>query len=366
MLWLANVNPAFSPYLELFDDTTWKKSRPTGRSCPASTNSLPTQPPFGPEGANLLEMLRSPALAVPQLAVGPARLHHGEMGPSARQYFYRLLGGQDLIKEEEKGGLPAAGPALVYQFAGQELEAERFSPDRDWMPSLVLLAKNLYVWLDQLTQAISPPDPPAGSGPRRGTRPAGALGILRAVADRPVGTQPGVAKDQTALRQPRGGGLGLFAVRLPDRRRPGRRRGVPALKERAWRRGIRLASDMVPNHMGIDSRWVIEHPDWFISLDQSPFPSYSLQRAGPVHRCARGHLPGGPLLLALRRGRGLQAAGPADRQREVRLSRQRRHQHALERHGPAELPRPPGARGGHSDHPRRGPPSSPSSVSTPP
>ena len=27
--------------------------------------------------------------------------------------------------------------------------------------------------------------------------------------------------------------------------------------------------------MGIDSRWVIEHPDWFISQDYSPFPSYS-------------------------------------------------------------------------------------------
>ena len=26
--------------------------------------------------------------------------------------------------------------------------------------------------------------------------------------------------------------------------------------------------------MGIDSKWVIEHPDWFISLDYSPFPSY--------------------------------------------------------------------------------------------
>ena len=24
--------------------------------------------------------------------------------------------------------------------------------------------------------------------------------------------------------------------------------------------GLRLASDMVPNHMGIDSSWVIEHP----------------------------------------------------------------------------------------------------------
>ena len=47
------------------------------------------------------------------------------------------------------------------------------------------------------------------------------------------------------------------------------------LRQRAWRRGIRLASDMVPNHMGIDSRWVMEHPDWFISQDYSPFPSYS-------------------------------------------------------------------------------------------
>jgi hypothetical protein len=36
-----------------------------------------------------------------------------------------------------------------------------------------------------------------------------------------------------------------------------------------------MASDMVPNHVGIYSRWVVEHPDWFISLDYSPFPAYS-------------------------------------------------------------------------------------------
>src|SRR5258708_26529584 len=54
--------------------------------------------------------------------------------------------------------------------------------------------------------------------------------------------------------------------------------GEPAcsdLRNRAWARGIRLASDMVPNHMGIDSRWAIEHPDWFLSLPQSPFPASS-------------------------------------------------------------------------------------------
>ena len=47
------------------------------------------------------------------------------------------------------------------------------------------------------------------------------------------------------------------------------------LRDRAWARGIRLASDMVPNHMGIDSRWVIEHPEWFLSLPEPPYPVYT-------------------------------------------------------------------------------------------
>ena len=34
---------------------------------------------------------------------------------------------------------------------------------------------------------------------------------------------------------------------------------------------------MVPNHMGIDSRWVIQHPDWFVQLPYSPFPAYSFE-----------------------------------------------------------------------------------------
>ncbi|HPU99101.1 MAG TPA: alpha-amylase family glycosyl hydrolase, partial [Candidatus Hydrogenedentes bacterium] len=46
------------------------------------------------------------------------------------------------------------------------------------------------------------------------------------------------------------------------------------LAERAWRRGIRLAGDMVPNHMGIYSRWIVEHPDWFMQTASPPFPGY--------------------------------------------------------------------------------------------
>ncbi|MDH5508502.1 MAG: alpha-amylase, partial [Anaerolineae bacterium] len=32
---------------------------------------------------------------------------------------------------------------------------------------------------------------------------------------------------------------------------------------------------MVPNHMGIDSRWVVEQPDLFLGVPQPPFPTYS-------------------------------------------------------------------------------------------
>ena len=48
-----------------------------------------------------------------------------------------------------------------------------------------------------------------------------------------------------------------------------------SLRDRCYRRGIRLASDMVPNHMGIDSPWVVEHPDWFISRPDPPYPAYN-------------------------------------------------------------------------------------------
>jgi glycosidase len=46
------------------------------------------------------------------------------------------------------------------------------------------------------------------------------------------------------------------------------------LARRAGIRGIRLASDMVPNHVGIYSKWVVEHPDWFVQSDRPPFPAY--------------------------------------------------------------------------------------------
>jgi len=40
-----------------------------------------------------------------------------------------------------------------------------------------------------------------------------------------------------------------------------------------------MASDMVPNHMGIYSKWVIEKPDYFLQRNEPPYPNYSF--SGP-------------------------------------------------------------------------------------
>ena len=50
------------------------------------------------------------------------------------------------------------------------------------------------------------------------------------------------------------------------------------LKARAWQRGIRISSDMVPNHTGIYSKWVVEKPDYFIQNKVPPYPNYKIYR----------------------------------------------------------------------------------------
>ena len=59
------------------------------------------------------------------------------------------------------------------------------------------------------------------------------------------------------------------------------------LRDRAWGHGIRLASDMVPNHMGIDSRWVIEHPEWFLTRRRAALPGLRVHRPRTCRRDPR-------------------------------------------------------------------------------
>jgi hypothetical protein len=275
LLWLANANPAFSPFNELFDDSDLKKETAYPQIISETRAFLDTQPRFGPDDQNLIDMLRSPAEAVPHSLSGQLEYIRERWAGYLGQYLYRLLRGLDFLAEEEKLGFLGPGPARVVEFGGMEGEPERFSPDQDWMPNLVLIAKNAYVWLDQLskeyersiTRLDQVPDEELDKLGRWGFSGLWLIGLWeRSEASQRIKQMMGNPEAVASA-------YSLFDYRIADDL--GGEEAYENLRDRAWRRGIRLASDMVPNHMAIDSKWLIEHPDWFISLDHSPFPSYS-------------------------------------------------------------------------------------------
>jgi glycosidase len=293
MLWISNKNPAFSPYIELFDDQSLAKQTVYPQVFTALEVFFNGQPGINPgetgaggllnagkigEGrVSLLDALRAPALAAPHSLTAQLEFLRQRWGEVLGRALYRLLGSLDLIQEEEKvvfvGGGP--GPVEVPEYGGLEADPENYTIDRDWMPQLVLMAKNAYVWLDQLSRQYGReirylnevPDEELDRLARFGFTGLWLIGLWeRSHASQRIkqlmGQPEAVASAYSLLDYQIAADLGGAAA-------------VDNLRRRAWARGIRLASDMVPNHMGIDSNWVMDHPDWFVSLPYSPFPSYS-------------------------------------------------------------------------------------------
>jgi len=275
MLWIANKNPAFSPYNELFDDSDLRQNTPYLHVIDELHDFLDNQPVFGPDHQNLIDLLRSPAVAVPHSISGQLDYIRTRWGYLLGKYLFRLLSSLDLIKEEEKAIYLGPGPSRVYDFSGLDIETERFSADKEWMPRLVMIAKNAFVWLDQLskkyqraiTRLDQIPDEELETLARWGFSGLWLIGLWER------------SQVSQRIKQLRGNpdavasAYSLFKYEIAYDL--GGEEAYQNLRDRAWQRGIRLASDMVPNHMGIDSQWIIDHPEWFIHQDYSPFPSYT-------------------------------------------------------------------------------------------
>lgn len=280
MLWVANKNPAAEGFRELFDDVRLSSETAYQRVIVELHSFFDEQPPFGPDQLNLVDMLRSPAIEVPHSLTGQLEYIRERWSELLGAYLRRLLSSLDLIREEDlaRGGgfmEPATVAVPVYDLSQRELEAENFSPDREWMPRLVMIAKNTYVWLDQLsrqyqrsiTRLDQIPDEELERLARAGFTGLWLIGLWersRASAEikRMMGNPDAIASAYSLYDYTIAGDLGGEDA-------------YRGLRDKAWRFGIRLASDMVPNHMGIDSEWVAQHPDWFVQVDHSPYPTYS-------------------------------------------------------------------------------------------
>jgi glycosidase len=287
LLWLANGNPAYAPFGELFDDRPLEEGSAYDAVLRGLAAHFSTQPPFGPDGDDLVTLLRRPALEAATLTEQLTWMRE-RWGFVLERFSDRLAISLDVLTEEERavwmrfhaahgGAEPGADSdtSALHGFEGLDAETERFSSDSDWMPRLVLIAKSTYVWLDQLARAYGRPVWRLDQIPDEELdrlAQAGFSGLwLIGLWERSHASQ--------RIKQLRGNPEAVAsAYSLMDYRISedlGGDEGYNDLRERAWARGLRLASDMVPNHMGIDSRWVVEHPEWFMSRSDPPYPAYT-------------------------------------------------------------------------------------------
>ena len=312
LLWLANTNPAFAPFRELFDDGPLALATAYSEVVADLPEYFATRPEWSPEAGTLLDVLRAPMLAAPDSLSGQLDFIRERWAPYLGEDLRRTLLAVDVLREEdiaiwmrfhpptpgrfsERGGQDFGAAGFVGDefigFAEAEarrrkyatdhqaplVEYEAFSEDQAWMPTVVLMAKSTYVWLEQLSKKYGRhihrldqiPDEELQLLAKRGMTGLWLIGLWeRSVASRTIKRLRG-QEDSVASAY----SLKDYQI-AEDLGGPG---AYEALRDRAAQAGIRLASDMVPNHMGIDSTWVIEHPDWFISRPESPFPSYSFE-----------------------------------------------------------------------------------------
>ncbi len=306
LVWLENQNPALNQLEDLIDDEPLVRTTPYNQVMTSIDNFFATQPVFGIENLPLLRLLLAPIKASPNSILEQLKYIVEKWdaiisrSPSLKKLLLQSI---DFVKEEgkyflmleaaraEKERTPLevrqaqffgdfekeTPPVADYKSAIYEEAPENFTPDENWMPRLVLMVKHTYVWLDQLSKRYQRsikhlndiPDEELETLARRGFTGLWLIGIWeRSYASKRIkhlnGNLDAIASAYSLDDYVIAKDLGGYEAYVN-------------LKERARRKGLRLACDMVPNHMGIDSKWVINHPEWFLQVDYPPFPNYTFQ-----------------------------------------------------------------------------------------
>jgi hypothetical protein len=275
MTWFHSINPAVKAFFDLFDlqylsdRTSWndwlKQIKCYWQTLPVDALGV----------RSLFDVLMQPIRDYPNSLENQLLFIAARWRPLLGEFCDQLLIGADFIREANKPIFGGPGPSLIPDYDMQQDEIEAYSADRDWMPELVLLAKNVYVWLEQLSKEYgrdlrtlnAVPDEALITLAKRGFNGLWLIGLwTRSSASRTI-------KKLCGNPEAAASAYSIYDYSISDDL--GGEAAFFEFRDRAMKSGIRLAGDMVPNHMGIDSWWVYEHPDWFISVTQCPFSHYS-------------------------------------------------------------------------------------------
>jgi glycosidase len=307
MLYLSNLNPANSTIKELFDDTTLISRTKYMSVIKELERFFAGEKPFGPDNQPLLDALKRPILEHPENVEAQLGYFKERWGiVLSVKFIERISSSFEFAKEEEKfiwhafnppGGKPSV-ETFVPEYKNElrsltsdersemlrqgrikledyvYAEPEQFTPDTEWMPNVVLIAKNTYVWLDQLSKKYQReikrldqiPDEELDQLARWSFTSLWLIGVWeRSAASKRI-------KQITGNLDAVSSAYSLYDYEIAYDL--GGEEAFQDLNRRCWQRGIRLAGDMVPNHMGLYSKWVIEHPEFFIQSEHPPYPNY--------------------------------------------------------------------------------------------
>ncbi len=304
LLHLENINPATSSMEELFTDKPLSQATKYSNLLEAADKFFLTEKPFSQENLTLLSFLKRPITSSPYSIEGQLDYMLNKWSIYIYDKFHdRILLSKDLILEDLRlfirhGDIKPTPPVPVYEIdeeylrklrlklaAGEKLteeesrfyysEIEKFTTDIDWMPKVVMIAKNIFVWLDQLSKKYNRsitkldqiPDEELDILARWNFNALWLIGIWeRSSASRKI-------KQFTGNPEAASSAYSLYDYIIAQEL--GGEESFQNLKSRAAHRGIRLSSDMVPNHTGIYSKWMVEKPEYFLQSDYSPYPNYT-------------------------------------------------------------------------------------------
>ncbi len=307
MLFLSNFNPANNSLNELFNDANLKNSTAYSTIIEELEKYFLSEKPFGPDKQFLFEALKAPILSNPDSLEAQLGFIKEKWGIIlSAKYFDKIVLSIEFSKEEDQfiwqkqhGGIWGEKQVETFvpeykkgkqKFSAEEqkrlmaqgvrhedyiyAEPERFTADLDWMPNVVIIAKNTYVWLDQLSKKYSReikrldqiPDEELDQLAKWNFTGLWLIGVWeRSAASKRI-------KQITGNLDAVSSAYSLYDYEIAYDL--GGEEAFQNLNYRAWQRGIRLAGDMVPNHIGLYSKWVIEHPEYFIQSDRPPYPNY--------------------------------------------------------------------------------------------
>lgn len=272
------TNPALGAELRLFDDRELEAASGYRQLIDSLHRFFRQQPVYPGDGRGLFELLNLPVLRgreslsaqLDALRDLELRLEPASVGP--------ILVALDLLHEaDEELRQPSFSPpepVECFDFSGLSPRDLPSREEADWMAGLTLVAKHVHVWLHQLGEQVGRPIR------RLDEIPATELDRLAEWGFTGIWLIGTWRRSQASerLKHLTGHDEAMASAYAVDRYEIdpelGGRVALDRLREMAEDRGLRLGCDIVPNHMGLDSEWLSQHPERFLSLDHCPFPDY--------------------------------------------------------------------------------------------